>query len=120
MQSSIKGIRCPSCRSESLFVNSVGSLTCSVIGCKNPAAIMDMHNPAPKPAPIPMLIYCPECSERHLDVGEFATKPHHTHACQYCGETWRPAVVYTIGVKFLPGFKNGAEEHVRATTEWEG
>lgn len=44
--------------------------------------------------------------ERHIDVGEFATKPHHTHACQHCGMTWRPAVVDTVGVRFLPGFKD--------------
>ena len=56
--------------------------------------------------PVPMLICCPACGERHLDVGEFATKPHHTHACQECGHCWRPAVVATVGVRFLPGFKN--------------
>lgn len=58
------------------------------------------------PPPVPMLIWCPECSERHIDEGEFATKIHHTHSCQVCGHTWRPAVVPTVGVKFLPGFKN--------------
>lgn len=56
--------------------------------------------------PIPMRIPCPRCSELHIDEGEFATKPHHTHACQHCGEVWRPAVVHTVGVRFLPGFKN--------------
>lgn len=55
---------------------------------------------------IPMLLWCPMCKERHLDVGEFATKVHHTHSCQGCGLTWRPAVVPTVGVEFLPGFKN--------------
>jgi hypothetical protein len=58
------------------------------------------------PPPIPMLLTCPACGERHIDVGEFATKPHHTHACQHCGHCWRPAVVHTTGVRFLPGFKN--------------
>ena len=57
-------------------------------------------------APIPMRLPCPECHALHIDVGEFATKPHHTHACQECGAVWRPAVVCTVGVKFLPGFKN--------------
>ncbi len=57
--------------------------------------------------PIPMLLWCPECSERHIDEGAFATKSHHTHACQGCGHVWRPAVVPTCGVRFLPGFKNG-------------
>ena len=56
--------------------------------------------------PIPMLIWCPECGKRHIDEAEFATKAHHTHACQHCGHCWRPAVVPTCGVQFLPGFKN--------------
>lgn len=56
--------------------------------------------------PIPILLWCPECGGRHVDVGEFAFKPHHTHSCQHCGMTWRPAVVDTCGVQFLPGFKN--------------
>jgi len=67
-------------------------------------------------APIPMRLPCPGTVERdglqvpcgvlHIDEGEFATKPHHTHSCQSCGLTWRPAVVPTVGVRFLPGFKN--------------
>ena len=56
--------------------------------------------------PIPMLIKCPECGARHYDEGEFAHKPHHTHSCQSCGWTWRPAVVNTVGVRFHPGYKN--------------
>lgn len=57
--------------------------------------------------PVPMLLWCPECGERHIDVGEFAKKVHHTHACQSCGMVWRPAVIATVGVTWLPGFKNG-------------
>lgn len=60
----------------------------------------------PIPPAIPMLLWCPECGERHIDEGEFATKLHHTHACQHCGMVWRPAIVPTVGVRFLPGFKN--------------
>ncbi|HEX4334655.1 MAG TPA: hypothetical protein VH062_02010 [Polyangiaceae bacterium] len=56
--------------------------------------------------PVPMVLHCPECRARHVDEGEFATKVHHTQSCQSCGLTWRPAVVATIGVQFLPGFKN--------------
>lgn len=65
--------------------------------------------------PVEMLIYCPECSSRHIDdpgeypkgyEGEFETKSHHTHACQYCGHVWRPAIGPTVGVRFLPGFKS--------------
>lgn len=62
-----------------------------------------------KAAPIPMLLWCPECGARHIDEGEFATAPHHTHACQACGMVWRPALVPTTGVVFLPGFKNAPE-----------
>ena len=57
--------------------------------------------------PIPMLLWCPACHERHVDEGEFATRPHRDHACQYCGLVWRPALVDTVGVRFLPGYKNG-------------
>lgn len=65
--------------------------------------------------PLPLLLTCPECRARHIDVGEFATKPHHTHACQHCGHCWRPALVATVGVQFLPGFKNAeAAEGVAA------
>lgn len=56
--------------------------------------------------PIPMRLPCPKCGALHVDEGEFATKAHHAHACQACGEVWRPAVVYTVGVRFLPGFRN--------------
>lgn len=57
-------------------------------------------------APVPMILACPICGERHIDEGLFATKNHHTHACQNCGLVWRPALVATVGVQFLPGFKN--------------
>lgn len=30
-----------------------------------------------------------------------------THACQECGFLWAPAVVPTVGVRFLPGCKGG-------------
>ena len=56
--------------------------------------------------PVPMRLHCPECHRLHLDEGVWAKKPHHTHSCQYCGLTWRPAVIETVGVRFLPGFKN--------------
>lgn len=59
--------------------------------------------------PIDMLLWCPQCHQRHIDGPEF-TKVHHTHACQHCGMTWRPAIVATTGVEFLPGFKNEEKE----------
>lgn len=63
-------------------------------------------NGSVEPLPIPMILHCPECSKRHIDAGEFATRPHHTHACQHCGFVWRPTVVPTVGAQFLPGFKD--------------
>lgn len=59
--------------------------------------------------PISMLLPCPTCGKRHIDEGEFATKVHHTHSCQHCGNTWRPAIQPTVGVEFLPGYKNVPE-----------
>lgn len=56
--------------------------------------------------PIPLILFCFHCGERHIDKGVFATKPHHTHACQSCGVVWRPAIECTVGVEFLPGFKD--------------
>jgi hypothetical protein len=56
--------------------------------------------------PIPMRLHCGDCGNLHIDEGDFATKPHHTHACQHCGNVWRPAIVATVGVRFLPGFRN--------------
>jgi len=69
--------------------------------------LSDQLSKAEPPAePIPMRLHCPACHELHIDEGPFATKVHHTHACQSCGMTWRPAVAATVGVRFLPGFKN--------------
>lgn len=61
-------------------------------------------------------LYCPVCRTRHIDEGDFATKRHHTHACQgfvedngkrrRCGHVWRPALTPTVGVEALPGFIN--------------
>ncbi len=57
-------------------------------------------------APIPMIMFCPKCGGRHVDVGAFAERPHHSHACQHCGVVWAPAVVPTVGVAFLPGCRD--------------
>lgn len=59
-------------------------------------------------APRPMLLWCPApgCGARHIDKAEFETQAHHTHACQACGMVWRPAIGLTVGVQFLPGFKD--------------
>lgn len=57
-------------------------------------------------APVPMLLFCPQCCGQHVDEGLFEHKRHATHACQHCGLVWRPALVPTVGVQFLPGFKS--------------
>ena len=65
------------------------------------------HEPmTEKVIPIPMLLWCPDCGKRHVDRGEHATKVHRTHACQECGLVWKPAKVATVGVQFLPGYKD--------------
>lgn len=63
--------------------------------------------------PVEIMIHCPVCHTKHVDVGEFKTKLHHTHACQglledgsLCGNVWRPAHVPTRGVDALSGFVN--------------
>lgn len=62
---------------------------------------------APLPAPArPMRLPCEKCGALHIDEGEFAVKPHHTHTCQRCGLTWRAAIEPTVGVLFLPGYQN--------------
>lgn len=79
----------------------------------------DAQANAASSSPIPMFLICPNCSARHIDT-VFATRPHHTHACQTCGLAWRPAVVATVGVAFLPGFKDETSEGgtaMRATGE---
>lgn len=67
---------------------------------------MTNENQEREAAPIPMLLTCPECKTRHIDQGEWASKPHHTHACQHCGHTWRPTTINTVGVRYLPEFQN--------------
>jgi len=34
-------------------------------------------------------LYCPFCLTKHVDEGQWATKPHHTHLCSSCGQEWR-------------------------------
>lgn len=53
---------------------------------------------------IPCEIRCPneKCYKIHVDVGEWATKPHRTHLCEACGKEWRPSERYTVGVPWEP------------------
>lgn len=62
-----------------------------------------------KPKPIPMLLWCPSCHRQHWDEGEWATKPHKTHLCAFCGNEWRPADVATVGVHKLAHTHKGGK-----------
>ena len=70
----------------------------------------------------PMLVECDVCGgtvHRIWQLGDllWATREHHTHACQHCGHVWRPAVACTVGVRFLPGFRNSEESVVRRAAQ---
>jgi ribosomal protein L37AE/L43A len=44
---------------------------------------------------------CPACGHPHVDRGEWATKPHHKHLCEKCGNVWdmgRISVGVWVGV----------------------
>jgi NAD-dependent SIR2 family protein deacetylase len=77
---------------------------------RDPGPMVNRKSITQTSVPIEIRINCPECGVLHVDKGVWATKPHHTHSCQDCGHTWRPAVVDTVGVNFLPGFRNANAE----------
>ncbi len=72
------------------------------------------------PKPLPMRIHCPAyvhgrmCGVLHVDVEEWATKPHKSHTCQACGHTWQPALFHTVGVRFLPGTQSEPAEEAHS------
>lgn len=49
------------------------------------------------------VLFCPACKKQHIDEGEWAVKPHHTHRCvddaagKGCGTEWR-LESYVFGV----------------------
>jgi hypothetical protein len=53
-------------------------------------------------APIPMILYCPNCGTQHIDAPEpdtgWTNPPHRSHKCHACQSIWRPADVHTVGV----------------------
>lgn len=66
-------------------------------------------------SPIRMLIFCPNCGLQHIDYGEWATRPHHTHQCvgqgdrKGCGHVWDlfPNRTPTIGVSRFDSHDEG-------------
>lgn len=55
--------------------------------------------------PVDMILHCPECHFQHVDAPEPATgwnnPPHKSHLCSRCRHIWRPADVYTNGVRSI-------------------
>lgn len=41
------------------------------------------------------VFFCPKCAAKHIDLGEWATRPHHTHLCQKCGHTFDVVIEFT-------------------------
>jgi len=74
---------------------------------------MDEKTAPAQPAPIDMVLYCPECGLQHIDKPEdcpdfpgccecrgphWKNQPHRSHLCHGCGWIWRPSDVPTNGV----------------------
>lgn len=69
------------------------------------------------PAPIPMILFCPECGFQHVDRASppdheirWTNPPHRSHLCEECGHIWRPADVATVGVAELPSHRLGTND----------
>ncbi len=90
----------------------VADILASIEDARSCAEWFSKFKAAPDPTndSVPMRLPCPMCGVLHIDTGKFATKKHHTHACQVCGMVWRPAIVPTVGVQFLPGFLDTASK----------
>jgi len=62
-----------------------------------------------------LCMFCQSCGKLHVDIGEWATRPHKTHLCvdddsgPGCGARWKPSEYPTVGVAtlqdtmYLPG-----------------
>lgn len=58
--------------------------------------------------PVPMVLHCPCCGTQHIDAPNpeigWTDPPHKSHLCLKCGIVWRPAGIYTRGIKYIiPG-----------------
>ena len=107
-------------------------------------AIMETFGPITDvevPAPIDMILHCPECYVQHIDEPEsdasvlpdgresrWENPPHRSHLCHNCGTIWRPADVPTNGVAAIktagkadcratPALPQGVEEAARSPTK---
>lgn len=64
-------------------------------------------------APIPMVLFCPQCSQKHVDKPEpevgWLNPPHRSHLCAACGWIWRPCDRPTAGVESIE--TSGSEDN---------
>lgn len=45
------------------------------------------------------IMSCPKCHRPHIDLNEWARRPHRTHLCAICGNKWaHDNVLKTIGI----------------------
>lgn len=57
--------------------------------------------------PIRVLLFCPCCKAQHVDQGEWETRPHRVHFCEFCcaqnckkcKHQWLASLVATVGVE---------------------
>lgn len=58
-------------------------------------------NDADHNKPVPMVLRCSYCGKQHIDKDEWATHPHKTHLCEFCGHRWRVTMYGrpTVGVE---------------------
>jgi len=71
-----------------------------------PAAADRLCEGVGRAMPERLILHCPGCGLRHVDEGEWATRPHRTHLCvgegvrAGCGHLWTPvATRATVGVR---------------------
>lgn len=65
---------------------------------------MDWWPCAAEPAPMDMVLRCPECGMQHVDREAWEVRPHRTHLCEHCGHHWTPDPMRrTRGVVRTPG-----------------
>lgn len=50
-----------------------------------------------------MILNCPACGARHVEDKKSERAGHAVHDCHFCGVKFQPALVHTMGVKFLTG-----------------
>ena len=60
-------------------------------------------------------VICPRCFHPHIDLDEWAIKPHKTHLCQHCGNLFEGTYKAVSNPSFTSGFLNA--ETVKAAPQ---